>query len=159
MNISGRDKFVDGKGEMLIKLWSVIPIVNAKENHKVNQGTIQRYLAEIIWFPTAALSQYITWESIDDNSAKATMSYMGTTGSGIFYFNESGEFLKFSAMRYKDIEKDSKLIEWAVESLKTKEFNSIKIPVELKATWKLDDGDWTWLKLKITDIKYIFEKS
>jgi len=159
MNIIGRDKFEDGKGEMLIKLWSIFPIVDAKENQKINQGTLQRFLAEIVWFPSAALSPYITWKHIDEKSAKATINYKGTTGSGIFYFKDSGEFLKFSAMRYKDIEKDSKLMEWTVESLKTKEFNSIKIPSELKATWKLEDGDWTWLKLKITDIKYIFEKS
>jgi len=154
MNIVGRDKFDDGKGEMLIKLWSIFPIVNAKENKKINQAALQRFLAEIVWFPTAALNPYISWEKIDEKSAKATMNYNGTSGSGVFYFSENGEFLKFSTMRYKDLEKDSKLIEWTVEVIKTKEFNSFKIPCELKATWKLEDGDWTWLQLKITDIKY-----
>jgi hypothetical protein len=32
--------------------------------------------------------------------------------------------------------------------------NGVKIPVKLTATWKLDEGDWTWLKLEITEIKY-----
>jgi hypothetical protein len=29
--------------------------------------------AEIVWFPFLALSPYITWQQIDDNSAKAAM--------------------------------------------------------------------------------------
>jgi len=158
INVVGRDKFEDGKGEMLIKVLSVFPVVDVKENEKVNHGTLQRYLAEVVWFPSAALSPYITWESIDNYSAKATMSYNGTTGSGIFYFNDDGDFKKFVAMRFKDVEKESELKEWIVEAVKSKVINGVKIPIELKATWKLDEGDWTWLKLKITEIQYNIEK-
>ncbi len=70
IKITGRDKFVDGKGE------------------KMDEGTLQRFLAEIVWFPSAALSQYITWEAIDSLSAKATMNYKGTNGSGLVAISE-----------------------------------------------------------------------
>ena len=155
--VVGRDKFENGQGEMTIKLLSFFSVVDAKNNDKVNQATLQRYLAEMVWFPSFALSPYINWEAMDDYSAKATMEYNGTEGSGIFHFEENGDFKKFVAMRYKDAD-DVLLTEWKVTASKTEERNGIKIPVESKAEWKLESGDWTWLKLKITDIKYNLEE-
>ena len=153
LSVVGRDKFEDGKGEMLIKLLSLIPVANAKNNEKVNQATLQRYLAEIVWFPSAALSQYIEWEPIDEYSARATMEYKGAKGSGEFHFDKSGNFEKFVAMRYQDSNSINPT-EWTVIATRTEERNGIKIPVECEASWKLESGTWTWLKLKITDIQY-----
>lgn len=153
LNVAGRDRFEDGKGEMIIKLLSLIPVAKAKNDQKVNQATLQRYMAEIVWFPSAALSQYITWEPIDDFSARATMEYKGTRGSGDFHFDSDGNFKKFVAMRYKDANA-IKPVEWSVIATKTEEQNGIKIPVECEASWELENGKWTWLTLKITDLRY-----
>ena len=153
IEVAGRDKFEDGKGEMTIKLFSLLPVAKAKNHQKVNQATLQRYLAEIVWFPSAALSPYLKWESIDDFSARATMEYKGTKGSGLFYFDENGNFEKFIAMRYK-VSNDTKPTEWSVIASKREEKSGIMIPVECEASWALETGTWTWLKLKITDIRY-----
>ena len=153
IKIAGRDKFIDGKGEMQIKMFSTINVVNANGN-QIDEGTLQRFLGEIVWFPSAALSPYISWEPIDALSAKATMDYMGTKGSGIFYFNKQGDFVKYSALRYKGNELDAKRYEWVINVIEHAVLNGIKIPVKMAATWKLDEGDWTWLEMEITDIKY-----
>lgn len=158
LSVVGRDKFEDGKGEMIIKFLSLIPVANAKDERKIHQATLQRYLAEIVWFPSAAMSQYIIWEAIDDYSAKATMEYQGTKGSGVFHFDKDGNFKKFVAMRYKDAN-DAEPIQWTVTATKTEERNGIKIPVECQVNWELENGIWTWLKLKITDIKYNLKKN
>ncbi|MHA7130646.1 DUF6920 family protein [Algoriphagus namhaensis] len=151
--LKGRDKFDKGKGEMLIKLFSFLPVADAKGNEKVNQATLQRYLAEIVWFPSAALSPYITWEPLANNSARATMSYGGTTGAGEFHFDEEGRFQKFIAMRYQDAD-DEFPSEWTVKATQTSAWNGISIPVACEASWKLQDQTWTWLRLKITEIEY-----
>lgn len=153
LDMVGRDKFENGQGEMTIKMLSLFSIVNAQNNEKVNQATLQRYLAEIVWFPSAAISPYITWESIDKHSAKATMEYNRTKGSGVFHFDENGHFKKFVAMRYKDVN-DAEPTKWTVTAIKTEERNGIIIPVELEAEWQLENGNWTWLKLIITNIEY-----
>jgi hypothetical protein len=153
LSVVGRDKFEDGKGEMIIKLLSIIPVANAKNDEKINQATLQRYLAEIVWFPSASLSKAITWECIDDFSARAIMDYRGTKGSGEFHFDKEGNFEKFVAMRYRD-SNDTEPAKWTVTATKTENRNGIKIPVECEASWELEGGKWTWLKLKITDIEY-----
>ena len=154
IDVAGRDKFLEGKGEMLIKIFSLIPIVKSVDNEKINAGALQRYLAEIVWFPDAALSSYITWEKIDDLSAKATINYEGIKGSGVFYFNEEGEFIKFSAQRYMGGDDDAALREWIITANESRKLSGIKIPVKCEATWKLESSNWTWLKLEIADIEY-----
>ena len=158
LKVVGRDKFDNGQGSMVMKLYSLFPVVNLNNNDKLNQASLQRYLAEIVWFPSAALKPYIKWESIDDYSARAIMEYQGVKGSGVFYFDENGDFKKFKALRYKDIN-DLQATEWTVIATKTALLNGLRIPVESQVKWKLIDGDWTWLKVKITAITYNIQNS
>lgn len=153
LNFQGRDKFEEGKGEMLIKMNSLFNIVDER-GEKLDEGTLQRYLGEMVWFPSLALSPYITWEQMDEYTAKATMNYKGTSGSGTFYFNSIGDVAKFSALRYKGNETDAKRHDWEMNILDYKTFEGIKVPTKMTSTWKLDDKDWTWLKMEVTDIKY-----
>lgn len=153
LNFQGRDKFEDGKGEMLIKMNSLLKVVDEK-GRKIDEGSLQRYLGEMVWFPSLALSPYITWEYIDDNTAKATMTYKDTSGSGTFYFNSSGDVIKFMALRFKGNEPDAKRFEWEMNITEYKKFEGIKVPIKMTSTWKLDEEDWTWLKLEVANIKY-----
>lgn len=91
---------------MLIKLLSLITVADSKEE-KIDQGTLLRYLAEMVWFPTAAVNDYIQWEELDSSSARATMNYGGIIASGIFNFNSQGEVINFVAEKY--MEKDGHL--------------------------------------------------
>lgn len=153
VSLVGRDKFVDGNGHMLIKLLSLINVVDATDE-KINQGTLQRYLAEIIWFPSGALSPYIKWEMIDATSAKATMSYKGVTGSGVFQFNEQGEFIGFITDRYMGGGDEATLEKWVIIVKENRTMNGIKVPVEFEVIWKLEAGNFPWLQLEITEIEY-----
>jgi hypothetical protein len=151
----GRDKFIEGEGEMLFKILSLFPVANDGYNPQVNESALQRFLGEIIWMPSAALEDYIEWEMIDGNSAKATLSYKGTTGSGVFTFSDSGDLEKFTAMRYMGSGPEAKRMEWFVSALETKEMHGIRIPVRCSATWRLETGDWTWAKFEVKN--YSFE--
>lgn len=155
IKINGRDKFFGGKGEMLINLFSIINIVNEK-GEKLNEGTIQRYLGELVWIPSLALSPYIRWDAIDEYSAKATINYKGTTGYGTFYFNEKGDFIKFIAIRYMGNEPNAKRYPWILTVDDYSEFDGIRVPVKMEATWKLDDRNWTWLKLDVVNAQYTY---
>jgi hypothetical protein len=155
VHLSGRDKYEDGHGQMLIKLLSLFPVANAKGPH-TDQGTLLRYLAETVWAPGAALSKYITWEQLDSMSAQATMTYCGVSASGIFTFNQQGDFIRFEARRYYDRKTGPTLENWLVEVEKQgyKEFEGIRVPAKTTVTWKLAQGDFTWFKLEITQMGY-----
>jgi hypothetical protein len=98
VKIKGRDKFEDGKGNMLIKVNSFLPIANSS-GKEVDQGTLIRFMAEISWFPQAALKDYVRWEQIDSTHARAFMTYGTASASGIFTFGSNGLPVLFEAKR------------------------------------------------------------
>jgi len=51
-------------------------------------------------------------------------------------------------------DENSRRYEWIILVEEQKIFEGIKVPSKMTATWKLDEGDWTWLKLEINEIKY-----
>ena len=154
ITMMGRDKLMDGKGEMLIKLAGLLPVVNVSDNLKINSGAMLRYLAEICWFPSAVLNDYITWKTVDSNSAKATFNYKNQSVSGIFTFNDNGDFTSFKAYRYYGNNKNSQLEKWQITVDDYKVFHDIKIPSQCKVSWQLKDGDFNWLNVEIIDIDY-----
>lgn len=154
ISTTGRDKFIDGKGEMLFRIFSVFPVAKDGYNPQINEAALQRFLGEIVWIPSAALEEYITWEPIDNRSAKGTITFEGTSGSGIFTFKGNGELEQFSTLRYMGSGPEAERIEWVVKALESKEINGIRIPVRCNATWRLDTGDWTWAQFEV--IKYNF---
>ncbi len=153
IHFSGRDSYDKGNGRMLIKLLSLVPIVNA-QGKEINQGAMLRYLAELQWFPSAALSDYLIWEEIDANSAKVTMTYGGMTASGVFTFDADGNPVKFIASRYRDVNGKYVLQEWGGVGKGFREFGGVKIPDKVDVIWKEPAGDFNWLKCEITEIEY-----
>lgn len=152
-HIVGMDQYIEGKGNMLIKLLSFITVANGS-GKEIDQGTLLRYLAETMWFPTAALSDYIQWEGIDSKSAKATMSYKGVTASGVFTFNEKGEVLSFVAQRYGDFDGEYRMETWSCIMTKYKEFNGLKVPSQGDLIWKLKTGNFHWYHFEVKEMEY-----
>lgn len=153
IDIVGRDKYENGKGNMLIKAASLITIANSRGN-EVDQGTLIRYMAEMAWFPQAAVSDYLDWEQIDNSHARVTMSYNGVTASGIYTFNKDGFPIGFEAERFGDFNGKYSKETWSVTTTGYKYFNGMPIGNASEVTWKLKEGDFTWLKLVITEIDY-----
>lgn len=150
--LNGRDKLKDGEGEMLIKLLSLVNVVDVGHNNKINSGAMIRYLAEICWFPSAALNDYLSWKEIDSLSAEATMKLNDRSVSGIFRFNDNGEMISFEADRYYGGGEDAKLERWVIETVENREIDGYIIPVKSKVIWELEEGDYNWLNLEITDL-------
>ena len=150
----GRDKFIEGKGEMVFKLLSIIPVANDGPNPQINEAALQRFLGEMVWYPSAAISEYVTWKDTGPQTAIATMNLDGLSGSGIFTFGENGHVRSFSALRYRGSGSEAKRCEWAVNITATKEFDGVKVPAKGEVTWRLESGDWTWAKFEILDCEF-----
>jgi Ca2+/Na+ antiporter len=154
LGMYGRDKLVNGEGAMLIKLAALISVVNEGENYQIDSGAMIRYLAEICWFPTAAIHPSIVWKTINVTSAKAIFTIGNIVVSGIFNFSEKGEIVSFEAERFYGGTKEATLEKWYIEMVSYKDFNGITIPNKSNVIWKLKEGDFHWLTLEITDIVY-----
>ena len=146
MSVSARDKYMKGKGNMLIKLMSAFTIADAG-GPELDEGALQRYLAECAWFPTALLPRKnLRWVAIDNQSARAILIDNDVKAEVTFYFNEIGEITKCSCPRYYSLEggKGYEKRSWAGYFRDYKEIHGIRVPTDIEAVWHLDGGDYSY---------------
>ncbi|MBL1421318.1 MAG: hypothetical protein COC24_012480 [Alphaproteobacteria bacterium] len=150
VSVVGRDIYADGTGAMLIKPLGLFAAVDEQGSDKIDEAAMHRFLAELAWFPSGVLNEYISWEAIDETSARATMEYKGIKASGVFSFDEAGDLKGFSAMRYRELDADAVRKTWVVEVVNTSEMDGVRLASEMTLT---ADG-FLWLKLKLLDVEY-----
>lgn len=144
------DSWSEGKAQMNVETMYLFQLAN-HSGEKIDEGSMQRFLAEMVWFPSAAASNLITWKGIDSLNAEATFNYRGKSVNGIFSFNKNGDFVKFSTLRYQE---NDKKLPWVVEATAHSTMNGVRIPIDLKVSWKLPEGDFTWFTLHVNRIEY-----
>lgn len=154
--VTGKDSFLEGKANMRIKLAGIFPISNSTDNEKTDQSSLQRYLMELSWYPSAVINPLITWEEIDGQSAKATMEYAGLTGSATYFFNEQNELLRVEAWRYKEDGEDAEPL-LCIGTIKEHQLvDGLKVPVKVEITWMLESGPFTWYIFDVHSLKFNF---
>jgi len=150
-SVTAWDRYFSGKGRMRIKLMSLFSIVDAK-GKDMNQAALVRYLNEMVWFPSAYLGENIRWEAIDSSSARIFISDKGLAASAVCFFNEKGEMVDFVAYRLNS--ESGKNEEWHTPIYEYGEFNGIKVPVKGEALYRRSSGDFSYIRIEITNIEY-----
>jgi hypothetical protein len=86
------DSLIDGRGAGRVSLMSVLRLSAAAGDLQMNSGSVHRFLAEAVWYPSALLpSARLCWSPIDDHRALATLT-TGDVGVSLeFRFNAAGE--------------------------------------------------------------------
>jgi hypothetical protein len=150
--IAGRDRYMDGHGQMLIKAGSLVNVVDAGDA-KVDQGALLRYLGEIIWFPSAALATRLSWEPIDAAQARATLRDGGVTVSAVFTFDERGRVVRFDAARYLGAGSDAKLAPWFATCSAWRTFEGVEVPSEGEVGWTLAAGPFVYFRWEVVEVQ------
>jgi hypothetical protein len=154
----GRDMYRAGKGNMNIKVGSVFDVVNAT-GEAIDQGSMVRYLSEIIGFPSAFLCANICFEAIDNHSAKVTLTDCGKSATGTLFVDDEGKLTDFVALRYADKNGKYELETWSTPVTAYGEFEGLRLPIRGKAVWKLKDGDLEYVDVEITELQYDVPKT
>ena len=139
---------------MLGQMMGTITVVEASDSKELNQGAMVRFLSEMIWFPTAWLSDYLSWEEIDSSSARVTMQYGGVSASAILHINEAGEYVNLEASRYMTSGDTMSLEQWSTPTMGCSEFNGLRIPTKGPAVWNLKSGDFPYIQVEIVSVEY-----
>ncbi len=150
----GRDKYHNGQGHMLGTLGRLIKVFD-NHSREVTLGGAVILLAEALLEPSIALQEYITWEPIDERTAGASLHHGDITVSGIFRFNEAGEFIRFESSD-RPYEVSSVVYEPKPFSIDLEEYHEadgLKIAGRVYATWHLEDGDFTYWDGRITGLR------
>jgi hypothetical protein len=147
-----RDRYLDGRGDMLGKLCALVPVVHGA-GAEMDQGTMLRYLSEMQWFPSAFLGENVTFAPLDDRSARVTLTDGGRSVTGTMCFDDVGRLTNFVALRYYAVDGEYALRTWATPVVEYGEFGGLKLPTRTMVTWKLPEGDLEWLDLTVTKVQ------
>jgi len=148
---TARDTYIADKGRLVVTLFSLFRIVNS-QGEKIDQGELLRWLGESVWFPTNLLpSENLQWTPIDSSSAKLTYNYNDIEVSYDVSFNDKGEITQMKIKRYMG---EDDLETWVGELKNYKEINNVIIPTEIEATWKLKEGNYSYVRFNIKKIEY-----
>lgn len=151
--LKGRDRLYESRGNMYIELLPFITIADAS-GEEIDQGTFLRYLNEMMWFPTAYVNDYITWEAIDDRSARASITADRLSVSAVLYFNEMGQMVDFIAERYMSVDSEFRLETWSTPIGEYKNMDGLMVPTKGEGVWKLSSGDFSYVKLQLTEVQH-----
>jgi hypothetical protein len=147
-------KFQKGKGKMLVKLLKVFTITNA-EGPKMDSAELVTILAEAMLIPEYFFQPYISWTELDPFTIKGTIRNGSLEASGIFYFNEYCELLRFETNdRYYTHNSILERYKWTAYAWNYKVCQDIKYPSNFMATWSLPIGDYTYFKGRLDGVTY-----
>jgi uncharacterized protein DUF6544 len=145
------DSFIDDKGSLKVSLFNVIKVVDSKGS-AFDEGEMQRWLAESVWFPTNLLpSANVEWTSINDNSSKLSFEYQDISFAFIVRFNAVGEITEMETQRFMAAGKREP---WRCKMANYKTIDGVKIPFSAEVIWKLQAGDYSYAKFEVGKIEY-----
>ncbi len=147
---TARDMYIADKGRLVVTLLSLFKIVDG-QGESFDQGELLRWLGESVWFPTNLLpSENLQWSPIDSLSAKLIYNYNNINIYYIVSFNDKGEITQMQTERYMTEDLET----WVGKFRNYKEINGILIPTEIEAIWKLEEGDYSYVKFNLKKIEY-----
>ena len=148
---TARDMYLADQGRLVVTLFSLYNVVDGK-GENFNEGELQRWLGESVWFPTNLLpGERTQWSSIDANSAELSFKYRSVSFSYIVTFNEVGEITQMETKRFIGEEKREP---WLCKMADYREINGVIVPTKAEAIWKLEKGEVSYARFNVKKIEY-----
>ncbi len=67
-------------------------------------------------------------------------------------FGEEGRLINMMAERYNEAR--GRMLPWSTPIRAYGEFSGIRVPVEGEGAWKYESDDFTYIRLRITELEY-----
>ena len=158
LHVRVRDALVEGRGSGQVALMSAFAVEADSGRTEMNSGSLHRFLAEAVWYPTALIpGENLNWEPVDDARALATLTVGQLEVSLEFRFGDAGEVLSiYTPGRWGRFEGRYEQLPWEGHFARYAVREGFRVPVEGEVGWYFD-GDWqpVW-RGTITNVAFEF---
>jgi hypothetical protein len=143
LHVRVRDALIDGIGSGQVSLLSAFTVSAATGGLEMNSGSLHRYLAEAVWYPTALLpGSHLQWTHIDATRALATLTSDRVSVSLEFRFGGSGEVTGiYAPARWGTFDGGYRQVPWEGHFREYRERDGILVPTHGEVGWYIDD-EW-----------------
>ncbi|SNZ03203.1 hypothetical protein SAMN06269185_0216 [Natronoarchaeum philippinense] len=150
------DAYVDGRGSLRARIGSLLTVAEPEPSPELDAGELQRYLAEAVWYPTALLpADGVSWEALDDRSARATLTHRETTVSLTFHFGDDDLVERVVAEdRPRAVDDGFEPTRWIGQFREYESRNGLCVPTEAEVAWTLPDGELPYWRAQITAVEH-----
>lgn len=141
LRLQVRDAFIGGRGSAEVSLLAAWPVTTAGGTPEMNAGSLHRYLAEAVWYPTALLpGAGVQWAGIDAASALATLSVEDVTVSLEFRFAPTGEVAGiYTPARWGTFPEGYRQAPWEGRFYGYRAWNGMSVPTRGEVAWYVDN--------------------
>jgi hypothetical protein len=152
--IDARDYSKNGHGNMLVLMDSTFTLAD-RSGAEIDQGSLLRLLAEMVWIPTAFLELRVIWTRVGERRAQARLLLGNLEVSGVFEFGDDDLPTGFRAMRYRDVGHDKAVLTEFYGSMRDyREVNGLLVPHSLIAHWRVGDELVPYARFEVEQIEY-----
>ncbi len=152
-----RDGFVGGEGSMHGAVLGLVTVVDKAGTPDMATASLQRYLGEAVWLPTALLpSQGVTWTAIDDSRARASITGGAAAASVEFRFGTDGlvESVFVPDRLYDDGKNPPSAHPWQARNLRHVPMHGMMVPADSVVEWLLPQGVYAYWRGRPVSIEY-----
>ncbi len=160
VSVRVRDTYAASRGGMVAKVASLVTVMDQTGRSELDEASLQRFLAEAVWTPTALLpSEHLSWTAIDGSTALVTLTdpRSDTSAALQFRFGEQGEITDiYTPGRYREVGGEFELAAWAGSFWSYEEHEGMMIPMQGEVEWQLTDGSLPYWKGRLLEVEYQF---
>jgi hypothetical protein len=141
IHVRVRDALIDGEGSGEVRLLSAFTVSAAAGTPEMNSGSLHRYLAEAVWYPTALMpGSKLQWTEIDRTRALATLTDHGVTVSLEFTFADTGEVTGiYTPGRWGTFPEGYRQVPWEGHFRNYRERDGVVVPTEGDVGWYVEN--------------------
>lgn len=143
LHVQVMDSFLGGRGSGQVALLSAVPVASDGDTLEMNSGSLHRFLAEAVWYPSALLpSSQLMWAPVDDSRAIATLTRGPVKVSLEFRFSLDNEVTSiYTPGRWGSFDGAYKQVAWEGKFRNYSRRNGVLVPTEGEVGW-YTDGHW-----------------
>lgn len=160
VNMQVHDAYIAGEGILRPSIAGLIDVAHIRGTGEIARGELMRFLAEAPWYPTALLPDAgVTWQSLDEHSATATMRDHDTTVMLTFRFSEDGMIASIrSEARGRTVGAQMVPTPWEGRWGDYASQNGMCVPRRGEVAWILPEGRKPYWRGRATRIGYEFKQ-
>ena len=148
-NVTGYHKYDNATASMDIRLFGLFAVVKKSGKNMDKIETVTLFNDMCLMAPATLIDKRISWQPIDDNSAKATFTNHNSTISAILYFNEKGQLIDFISN-----DRDVNHHPFSTPVSNYKMINGINIMTYGETIWHYPDGKFVYGKFNLKEVEY-----
>lgn len=149
--IVAEDGHAEGQGWGGARLWGIIPMGKRTDPEVLTSQRV-RNLGDLAWLPSFVLiDSSLAWSHVGQNACEVRSRAGDREIAVRFDVDERGDIIRaYSPARPYDVPDGYAEAPWSYEFSDHRTFGRVRIPATAVARFEKADGDWEYLRIRIT---------